>query len=46
MNRNAFLIREKNGFLKEIRVGMRGLITSLEVKENQNVTPNTLLINK
>ncbi|WP_408010335.1 hypothetical protein ACJROX_08590 [Pseudalkalibacillus sp. A8] len=38
-----FLIREKNGSIKEVTVGLSGLITSLEVKENQNVTPNTVL---
>ncbi len=38
-----FLIKEKNGSVKEVTVGLSGLITSLEVKENQNVTPNTVL---
>lgn len=38
-----FIIREKNGSVKEISVGLSGLITSLEVKKNQNVTPNTIL---
>jgi biotin carboxyl carrier protein len=38
-----FLIREKNGSIKEIRVGVSGLVTTLNVKENQNVTPNTVL---
>ncbi|KAB7707141.1 hypothetical protein F9802_09030 [Bacillus aerolatus] len=39
-----FLIRDKNGSVNEIRVGMSGVITSLEVKENQDVTPNTVLV--
>ncbi|WP_221565833.1 hypothetical protein [Alkalihalobacillus sp. TS-13] len=38
-----FLIREENGSVKEVTIGLSGLITSLEVKENQNVTPNTVL---
>ncbi|MBD1380775.1 hypothetical protein [Metabacillus arenae] len=38
-----FLIREKNGTVNEITVGISGLIASLEVNENQNVTPNTVL---
>lgn len=39
-----FLIRETNGSVKEIRVGLSGLIASLEVKENQDVTPNSVLV--
>ncbi|MFC7392172.1 hypothetical protein [Scopulibacillus cellulosilyticus] len=38
-----FLIRNEKGVLEEIAVGMSGLITSLEVKPNQNVTPNTVM---
>ncbi|MBM7646971.1 biotin carboxyl carrier protein [Scopulibacillus daqui] len=38
-----FLIRNNRGFLEEIAVGMSGLITSLEVKPNQEVTPDTVM---
>lgn len=39
-----FLIRDEKGSVREVRVATNGLIQSLEVKENQKVTPGTVLV--
>ncbi|MGC4379169.1 hypothetical protein WD019_19955 [Fictibacillus sp. Mic-4] len=38
-----FLIKTKNGLVEEVSVGISGHIISVDVKQGENVTPDTVL---